>query len=64
MSGAPETLSSAIDWLLTELERTPYGRLSIGVQVHDGRIAKVFKSIEESTIASQTDTRRAEDVGR
>ena len=64
MSGAPETLSSAIEWLVTELERTPYGRLSIGVQVHEGRIAKIFKSIEESTIASQTDNRRAEDVGR
>ena len=64
MSGAPETLSSAIDWLLKELERTPYGRLSIGVQVHDGRIAKIFKSIEETSLASQTDNRRAEDVGR
>ena len=49
----PRTLSSAIEWLLTECERTPYGRLSIGIQLHDGRIAKVFKSIEETTLAPQ-----------
>jgi hypothetical protein len=49
-----DTLTAAIDWLLEEVRRTPYGRLSIGVQLHSGQIAKVFKSVEESTMASQT----------
>ena len=53
MSSVTEPLSSAIEWLKTEITRTPYGRLSIGVQVHDGKVAKVFKSVEESTLASQ-----------
>ena len=42
MSGVTEPLSAAIEWLKTEITRTPYGRLSIGVQVHDGKVAKVF----------------------
>ena len=53
MSGVTEPLSSAIEWLKAEISRTPYGRLSIGVQVHDGKVAKVFRSVEESTLASQ-----------
>ena len=53
MKGPSKTLSSAIEWLIAEIERTPYGRLSIGIQLHDGRIAKVFKSIEETTLAPQ-----------
>jgi hypothetical protein len=61
MSGGADTLAAAIDWLLEEAQRTPYGRLSIGVQLHNGQIAKVFKSVEESTIASQTVRGRAED---
>ena len=62
MSGGADTLTAAIDWLLEEVRRTPYGRLSIGVQLHSGQIAKVFKSVEESTLASQTIRGRAEDV--
>ena len=53
MRGPSKTLSSAIEWLLAECEHTPYGRLSIGIQLHDGQIAKVFKSIEETTLAPQ-----------
>lgn len=63
MSGASESLSSAINWLFAEIDRTPFGRLSIGVQVHDGRIAKIFRSIEESTLASQGEKGR-DDGGR
>ena len=61
MSGASDTLSAAIEWLRTEIPRTPFGRLSIGVQVHSGQIAKIFKSIEESTLASQPVNGRAKD---
>jgi hypothetical protein len=53
MSDASGTLSAAIEWLRTEIPRTPFGRLSIGVQVHGGKISKIFKSIEESNLASQ-----------
>ena len=53
MNGVTEPLSAAIEWLKTEITRIPYGRLSIGVQVHDGKVAKVFRSVEESTLASQ-----------
>ena len=42
MNGVTEPLSAAIEWLKTEITRTPYGRLSIGVQVHDGKVAKVI----------------------
>ena len=62
MSDASDTLSAAIEWLKTEIPRTPFGRLSIGVQVHGGQISKIFKSIEESTLASQRVNARASDV--
>ena len=62
MSDASGTLSAAIEWLKTEIPRTPFGRLSIGVQVHGGQISKVFKSVEESTLASQPVNARANDV--
>jgi hypothetical protein len=61
VNAGAETLSEAIEWLLEEVRRTPYGRLSIGVQLHSGQIAKVFKSVEESTLASQAVRGRAED---
>jgi hypothetical protein len=65
MSGVTEPLSAAIEWLKAEITRTPYGRLSIGVQVHDGKVAKVFRSVEESTLASQyRDARSGNDVSR
>ncbi len=64
MRAPSKTLSSAIEWLLAECERTPYGRLSIGIQLHDGRIAKVFKSIEETTLAPQGEKGRCEDGRR
>jgi hypothetical protein len=53
MSGSSEAVATAMDWLLEEISRTPFGRVSIGVQMHDGKVAKVFKSVEESTLASQ-----------
>ena len=59
MSDASDALSAAIEWLKTEIACTPFGRLSIGVQMHDGHISKVFKSIEESTLASQSGSGRA-----
>lgn len=59
MSGADDGLSAAIEWLKAEITRTPFGRLSIGVQLHDGQIAKVFKSVEECTLASQPGSGRA-----
>ena len=61
MSSASDTLSAAIEWLETEISRTPFGRLSIGVQTHGGQISKIFKSVEESTLASQTVNGRAID---
>jgi hypothetical protein len=61
MSGASDTLSAAIEWLETEISRTPFGRLSIGVQTHGGQISKIFKSVEESTLASQPENGRASD---
>jgi hypothetical protein len=64
MKGPSKTLSSAIDWLLAECEHTAYGRLSIGIQLHEGRIAKVFKSIEETTLAPQGGKVRFEDGSR
>ena len=59
MSGAVDALSTAIDWLKTEILHTPFGRLSIGVQVHNGQIMKVFKSTEETTLASQGGRRQS-----
>ena len=59
MSAAPDGLSVAIEWLKTEIPHTPFGRISIGVQIHDGRIMKVFKSIEETTLASQGGQKRS-----
>ena len=53
MSGEGESLSKAIEWLRTEIARSAFGRISIGVQVHDGRIAKVFRTVEEVTLASE-----------
>ena len=64
MRGPTKTLSSAIEWLIIECERTPYGRLSIGIQLHEGRIAKVFKSIEETTLAPHGGNGRSEDGSR
>jgi hypothetical protein len=61
MSSAPDTLSAAIDWLKNEIKCTSFGRLSIGVQVHGGQISKIFKSVEETTLASQTVNGRAND---
>ena len=52
MSHSTDCLAAAIDWLKDEVGRTPFGRLSIGVQMHGGQISKIFKSIEESTLAS------------
>jgi hypothetical protein len=52
VSHPPDCLAAAIDWLNDEVRRTPFGRLSIGVQMHGGQISKIFKSIEESTLAS------------
>lgn len=64
MRSPPKTLSSAIEWLLAECEHTAYGRLSIGIQLHEGRIAKVFKSIEETTLAPQGGKGHTEDGSR
>ena len=64
MKSPNKTLSSAIEWLLAEIDRTPYGRLSIGIQLHDGRIAKVFKSIEETTLAPLSGKGNGEDGPR
>ena len=64
MKGPTKTLSSAIEWLLAECEHTLYVRLSIGIQLHEGRIAKVFKSIEETTLAPQGGKGRGEDDSR
>jgi hypothetical protein len=61
MRSAPDTLSAAIDWLKSEIKCTPFGRLSIGVQVHGGQISKIFKSVEESTLASPSAGGRAND---
>ena len=61
MSSQSDPLSVAIEWLETEISRTPFGRLSIGVQVHGGQISKIFKSVEESTLASQPVNGRAKD---
>jgi hypothetical protein len=52
VSHPTDCLAAAIDWLNDEVRRTPFGRLSIGVQMHGGQISKIFKSIEESTLAS------------
>src|SRR5208337_2969790 len=34
VSHPPDCLAAAIDWLNDEVRRTPFGRLSIGVQMH------------------------------
>ena len=62
MSGVTEPLTAAIEWLKAEITHTPYGRLSIGVQVHDGKVAKIIKSVEESTLASLCRDGRTGDV--
>ena len=52
VSHPTDCLAAAIDWLNDEVRRTPFGRLSIGVQMLGGQISKIFKSIGESTLAS------------
>jgi hypothetical protein len=52
VSHPTDCLAAAIDWLKDEVRHTPFRRLSIGVQMHGGQISKIFKSIEESTLAS------------
>jgi hypothetical protein len=52
VSHPTDCLAAAIDWLNDEVRRTPFGQLSIGVQMHGGQVSKIFKSIEESTLAS------------
>lgn len=51
MSTSDRALAVAIAWLKAEISRTDYGRLSIGVQIHAGKIAKVYRSVEEVTLA-------------
>ncbi len=52
MNGSSKSVLAAIEWLKSEIARSAFGRISIGVQVHEGRVAKVFKSVEEITLAS------------
>ena len=45
--------TSAVEWLRSEMERVPFGRIGIALQMHQGKITKIFKQIEESEYASQ-----------
>jgi hypothetical protein len=64
MSASSPTLSSAIEWLKAEIASAAYGRISIGVQVHDGKIAKVFRTVEEVTLSPQDPKARGGDERR
>jgi hypothetical protein len=64
MSDTKESLSSAIGWLLAQTMNLSFGRISIGVQLHQGRVTKITKSIEESTLASQSEHEQAGDESR
>jgi len=51
---SPSTLGAAVRWLEDEIQRVPFGKLSIGVQLHSGAITKIFRSTEEGVAASPT----------
>ena len=61
MSDTKESLSSAIGWLLAQTVNLSFGRISIGVQLHQGRVTRITRGIEESTLASQSEGEQAED---
>lgn len=56
---APTSLADAVRWLESEIQRVPFGKLSIGVQTHSGAITKVFRSVEEGVVASPSENGRA-----
>jgi hypothetical protein len=53
MNSGAQSLKEATEWLQKEIAQSAYGRISIGVQVHAGEIVKVFRTVEEVTVASQ-----------
>lgn len=50
--------TAAVEWLRTEMERVPFGRVGIAFQMHQGKVSKTFKTTEESANASQPDRGR------
>lgn len=50
-----DDFTSAVEWLRSEMDRVPFGRIGIALQMHQGKITKIFKQVEESEIASQPD---------
>lgn len=53
MSGTDFT--ATVEWLRTEMDRVPFGRVGVAFQMHQGKISKIFKQTEESEYASQPD---------
>ncbi|MGA2614950.1 MAG: hypothetical protein ABSG38_16050 [Spirochaetia bacterium] len=45
--------TTAVEWLRSEMDRVPFGRVGLAFQMHQGKISKIFKQIEESEYASQ-----------
>ena len=41
-------LRNAIEWLELEIARVPYGRVGISVQLHNGVVTKIFRTLEDS----------------
>ena len=62
MSEAPDTLEGAILWLREHAAQLQYGRASIEVLAHNGKITRIIVSTEVSTSAGlslSNDNRRA-----
>jgi len=60
-----DNFTSAVKWLRDEMDRVPFGRVGIAFQMHQGKVSKIFKQIEESDIASlPVSGRDIHDTGR
>ncbi len=51
MNENTSSVSAAYRWFCEQIERIRYGRVYMGVQVHDGQVIKVYHTIEDSAVA-------------
>ncbi len=60
MSGAPSSLDQAIAWLREQAGRLNYGRASIEVVAHAGKITRIISLTENSVAGIPTATAGAD----
>lgn len=49
-----EVVGQGIGWLLQELEGSRFGKLTLGVVVHQGRVTRLIRSIEDQPFDGRT----------